>query len=197
MIVKAAGGNNIINASSLTIPVTLDGGDGDDVMTGGLAPDIIISGAGKDTVTAQPGDNLDLGAGQDGIIINGTSRRRPDLLHPRHATARPLNPSVNFNANQFILDYHNGETITLHGGGDDSIQAHDTNGWITSLFGDDGDDLIVGDGGNGSITGGGGKDTIDGRGGSDSIFARDGEVDHIFFDVLDAIRKDDKDRVYK
>ncbi|QOV90052.1 carbohydrate-binding domain-containing protein [Humisphaera borealis] len=197
VVINAGGGDDLVQATGLTIPVTIDGGDGNDDMTGGLAADVILGGAGKDIATAQPGDSLDLGAGQDGIVIQGTAAA-DDIFFTRRIGKDGPRVLVKFNGAQFLLDYKNGETITVHGnGGNDSIQAHDTGGWITSLFGDDGDDLIVGDGGNGSITGGRGHDTIDGRGGSDSIFARDGDRDHIFDDLLDSIRKDDKDRVYR
>jgi Ca2+-binding RTX toxin-like protein len=66
------GGDDVITAdSSLTVPVTIDGGGGDDTITGGGGADILYAGAGNDIVTGGRGnDTAFLGAGNDRFIWN-------------------------------------------------------------------------------------------------------------------------------
>jgi hypothetical protein len=76
-------GNNTINAGSFTLGnVTLDGGGGDDTLTGGTRDDLLLGGAGNDTLNGGSGrdfllggtdlDALLGGAGED-ILAHGTT----------------------------------------------------------------------------------------------------------------------------
>ncbi len=77
--VNGLGGNDMINASKLhecAIALTLDGGDGDDILTGSTGNDTIIGGrgsdmafmgAGNDTFVWNPGDGSDVVEGQGGV----------------------------------------------------------------------------------------------------------------------------------
>ena len=49
--------NDTVTASTIAIPVTLDGGTGSDSLTAGLAPDSLIGGTGADTFTAGAGND--------------------------------------------------------------------------------------------------------------------------------------------
>ena len=76
LTVNGLAGDDVIDASGVSagsIPLTLDGGDGDDVLIGGAGDDVLtgdagddvlIGGAGQDTLDGGPGDNvvLDLAA---------------------------------------------------------------------------------------------------------------------------------------
>src|SRR5262245_64473519 len=66
------GGDDVITAdSSSTVPVTIDGGAGDDTIIGGGGADILYAGAGNDIVTGGRGnDTAFLGAGNDRFIWN-------------------------------------------------------------------------------------------------------------------------------
>src|SRR5207237_10874912 len=59
----------------------LEGGDGNDALfsNDGAPGDIVLGGNGNDTATADAGDVVDLGAGQDGIIFHGTAGN--DSIH--------------------------------------------------------------------------------------------------------------------
>jgi hypothetical protein len=60
-----------IGVAGLVSSVTIDGGDGDDVITGTDAADTILGGAGNDTVTPSRGnDTVLLGADNDTVIWN-------------------------------------------------------------------------------------------------------------------------------
>ena len=49
--------NDTVSASTIAIPVTLDGGSGSDLLTAGLGPDSLIGGTGADTFTAGAGSD--------------------------------------------------------------------------------------------------------------------------------------------
>ncbi len=87
--VNGLGGNDMINASRLheckRSRLTLDGGDGDDILTGSAGNDTIIGGrgsdvafmgAGNDTFVWNPGDGSDVVEGQGGndtLQFNGAN----------------------------------------------------------------------------------------------------------------------------
>ncbi|KPF66142.1 hypothetical protein IP69_15715 [Bosea sp. AAP35] len=50
---------------------TLDGGEGDDILLGGAGADELIGGAGNDSISADAGDVVDAGAGDDIIVVSG------------------------------------------------------------------------------------------------------------------------------
>lgn len=67
-------GNNLLRANAFTAgSVTLNGGDGDDVLVGGSKNDVLNGGIGRDVLIAGTGaDTLDGGADDD-LLIGGTS----------------------------------------------------------------------------------------------------------------------------
>jgi Ca2+-binding RTX toxin-like protein len=72
LTVNALAGDDVIEASSVAagaIQLTLDGGDGDDVLIGGAGNDTLLGGAGDDVLIGGPGqDILDGGGGGDIIL---------------------------------------------------------------------------------------------------------------------------------
>jgi Ca2+-binding RTX toxin-like protein len=72
LTVNGLGGGDVIDASGVaagSILLTLDGGDGDDVLLGGAGDDVLLGGAGDDVLIGGPGnDTLDGGPG-DNIVI--------------------------------------------------------------------------------------------------------------------------------
>ena len=59
--VLGLGGNDFIDASAIAVgspSLTLDGGDGDDMLVGGDGDDVLIGGPGLDLLDGGPGDNL-------------------------------------------------------------------------------------------------------------------------------------------
>src|SRR3954470_12631279 len=77
--VVGAGGNDRLSALFLEVPVLLDGGDGNDLLTGGGRDDVLDGGDGTDTLSRRGGsdelrgdddaDRLDGGPGPD--ILDG------------------------------------------------------------------------------------------------------------------------------
>ncbi|MEM7065084.1 MAG: calcium-binding protein [Cyanobacteria bacterium P01_B01_bin.77] len=54
-------GNDFLNASGTSTPVTADGGDGDDILIGGAGDDILIGGDGADLLIGGAGNNVLIG----------------------------------------------------------------------------------------------------------------------------------------
>jgi VCBS repeat-containing protein len=68
--VRTRGGNDIVNSTNITKPMTIDGGAGNDILNGGSARNIIIGDAGNDILNSGSGDDVLLGgAGND--TLNG------------------------------------------------------------------------------------------------------------------------------
>jgi Ca2+-binding RTX toxin-like protein len=72
LTVNGLGGADVIDASAVAadaILLTLNGGDGDDVLLGGAGNDVLLDGAGDDVLLGGPGnDTIDGGPG-DNIVI--------------------------------------------------------------------------------------------------------------------------------
>ena len=76
LTVKALAGADVVDASELSADstlLTLDGGDGDDVLIGGQGSDVLLGGAGDDVLIGGPGnDTIDGGPG-DNVILDALS----------------------------------------------------------------------------------------------------------------------------
>src|SRR5829696_6872633 len=74
LIISALGGNDTINASTLAagvISLTIDGGTGNDTITGSQDDDMLLGGDGNDTITGGRGNDVALlGAGNDSFVWN-------------------------------------------------------------------------------------------------------------------------------
>ena len=72
LIVNALGGNDVVDASRLraaAIQLTVDGGDGNDVLIGGAGNDTLLGGDGDDVLIGGRGqDILDGGPGDNRLI---------------------------------------------------------------------------------------------------------------------------------
>jgi Ca2+-binding RTX toxin-like protein len=84
LTVNALAGDDVVEASSVAtgaIQLTLDGGDGNDVLIGGEGNDILLGGPGDDVLIGGPGiDTLDGGDGDDIILqlVGGGAQLAPE-----------------------------------------------------------------------------------------------------------------------
>ena len=145
--ISGGAGNDVINATSATKDLSLQGNGGQDTITGGDGNDTIT-----DTSTTTPtgaafanGNSLNGGAGND-TITGGDGA-------------------------DTIVGGSGNDSITAAGGNDDitTTSGNDT------VDAGAGDDLVTVASGNNSILGGGGNDTIISGSGNDNIDAGDGD----------------------
>jgi Ca2+-binding RTX toxin-like protein len=72
IVISGLAGDDVIEASGVSagsVQLTLDGGDGNDVLVGGDGNDVLMGGAGDDVLIGGPGDDvLDGGDGDDVLI---------------------------------------------------------------------------------------------------------------------------------
>jgi Ca2+-binding RTX toxin-like protein len=150
---------------------SLDGGDGNDRLVGAKGTDKMNGGAANDTLVWNNGDGSDTmngDAGNDGVEVNGSSTLG-DMF-----TLAPNAGRVTFqrtNLVPFTLDA-SAERLQVNGlGGNDSMTASDGVGALTllSVDGGAGDDTVAGSDGPDLVLGGEGNDVLSGGGGSDRI----------------------------
>jgi uncharacterized delta-60 repeat protein len=168
-------GKDYIDASALAalppiagtdFPVTLDGGNGDDIILGHQGRDRITGAAGNDRIVGGAGDDwlsgnsqkdrIDGGDGDDSIFGNGGGDR---------------------------LEGSAGDDTLLGGDQPDGIA------------GGAGNDSVLGEGGHDRLSGDAGQDFISGGGGNDTFYSRDHEIDHLVGGVaaFDQAQVDDDD----
>ncbi len=159
---------------------SLEGADGNDRLVGAKGGDAMSGGTGNDTLVWNNGDgsdSIDGDAGNDATEVNGNPTLG-DVF-----TLEPNAGRITFkrtNLVPFTLDAST-ERFQVNGlGGDDSVAASDGVGALTLLSvdggagadtvnGSDGPDLILGGEGNDILNGGGGDDRIVGDRGNDTM----------------------------
>jgi Ca2+-binding RTX toxin-like protein len=201
VVVNGGGGNDslaVLAKNSEIVTAALNGGSGDDVLTGSdtgdslegsdgndrlvgaKGTDVMNGGTGNDTLVWNNGDgsdSIDGGAGNDATEVNG-NQTLGDAF-----TLEPNAGGIKFqrlNLVPFTLDAST-ERFEVNGlGGDDSVTASAGVGALTLLSvdgaagvdtvnGSDGPDLILGGEGNDILNGGGGDDRIVGDRGNDTM----------------------------
>jgi Ca2+-binding RTX toxin-like protein len=139
LTVNALGGNDQVDASGLAanlIGLTLNGGDGDDVITGSAGNDLIIGGrgndtafmgAGDDTFVWNPGDGNDTVEGQDGqdtMLFNGANISEQINLTANGSRLRFTRDVANI-----VMDVNGTEIVDFNAlGGADLITVGDLTG---------------------------------------------------------------------
>ncbi|MBX9581092.1 MAG: hypothetical protein K2X87_12355, partial [Gemmataceae bacterium] len=158
LVVFALAGNDAVNASALTVPVEVVGGDGNDTVTGGFGNDLLAGGMGNDSIAGGDGDDvIEEGPGSADTIAGGAGN---DTLSFKTSSAGVT----------FSLARADAQPVFADGGGTHYVTASGVENVAGSDFADD---LSGGDGDN-AIFGGTGRDTIRGGGGNDVIYGGTG-----------------------
>ena len=79
LTVNGLTGDDVIDASSgaaNSVPLTLDGGDGDDILLGGAGDDTLLGRAGDDVLIGGPGQDILDGSPGDDVILQSIGADR-------------------------------------------------------------------------------------------------------------------------
>ena len=193
IVVQARGGNDNVAMGPDFVPVTLDGGDGNDWLAGGPTGDSILGGNGNDTLQGGEGNDTLLGGAGDDLADGGIYNDPGDSIVGGDGDDISVNAD-NPGGNESPYTLVNG-VLTIRGRAaiNDQIYAgnigFDYNGitiWtnappatrivILGLGGDDGLQIegstsaqLEGGDGNDSLWGGSGRNTVLGGNGNDSV----------------------------
>jgi len=175
IIVDGGDGDDFITGS-LDIASTLNGGDGTDVLFGGTQADSLTGGDGQDLLNGRDGDDT-LNGGDGGDIINGevgddivNGGSSGDTINGGSGAdtinGQSGSDSILGDTNDDVIDGGSGSDTIDGGIGDDSISGGSE---PDSLLGNVGADTLNGDGGNDSLFGGDDDDIVFGGTGNDSL----------------------------
>jgi Ca2+-binding RTX toxin-like protein len=144
-----------IYVQSMTGPMSLDGGGGDDILVAGQASDLLHGGAGNDWLRGWQGaDLLDGGDGEDTVMLSFGTSEGVDFTFQENSSGTPWTVS-SWEGTHAVL---NVENVSFSG----SYFADRATGGA-------GDDWLSGSGGNDRLTGGGGDDHLFGDEGADVL----------------------------
>jgi Ca2+-binding RTX toxin-like protein len=136
-------------------PRSINGGAGNDLLSGGRAGDAINGGPGNDTLSGRQGNDSVSGNDGDDLISCGPGNDTAD--------GGDQNDHVQGDAGDDTLRGNDGNDFVFGVGGDDS------------LFGDDGSDSLEGCDGDDDLFGGNDNDVLDGLFGSDLLHGDAGD----------------------
>jgi Ca2+-binding RTX toxin-like protein len=184
--------------------LSVDGGAGDDTITGSDGPDLILGGEGNDALNGGAGDDrivgdrgtdtMNGGAGDDTLVwnngdgtdvINGDDGRDDVEVNGAPTagdvfTVQPNGTRIKFdrpNLVPFSLDIGSSETMHANAlGGDDTITVGEVGSYSVTASGGAGNDTLTGGSGSSeTYLGGSGNDTITPGGGLDVVSADEGD----------------------
>ena len=186
--------------SHIDEPMTVEGGDGNDILAGGWGDDTIRGGAGNDAIEASAGDDIVLGGigddrfiwrsniglfwpsdgddtidgelGSDRLEVHGLSLSEVFVLAPSGQRALLTEASVGVSLSVGTTERLDVEMLE----GDDEFNTLAGLLTLTTLVidGGDGADVIFGGIGDDVLVGGDGNDSIFGRGGNDIVTGGNG-----------------------
>jgi Ca2+-binding RTX toxin-like protein len=156
---------------SVTVPVTLIGGTGNDALTGGSGADSLVGGAGDDQVVGNGGDDYIDGGADNDALYGGAGG---DEIHAGDGDDAIYGGNAGDDEGDLgdCIDAGGGSDDARGGFGNDTILGGAGN---DQLRGEDGDDQLHGGADADLINGGAGADLIHGDAGDDLLFGN-GEV---------------------
>ena len=161
--ISTGSSGDLIDASIVDVPVTVDSGSGNDTILTGSGDDSVVSNDGDNRIFTLGGnDSVTVGAGADRVFAGDGN----DVIDPGAGDDRVFGGD----GNDTVAGSNGRDFIR---GGRDADVLNGGSGFDT-LFGDHGDDTINGDYGNDTIYGGNGRDFIQGDSGNDRIFGNNG-----------------------
>ena len=165
---------------------SLSGNDGNDLLTGGDGNDKLFGGAGGDIITGDAGTDSLSGGDDDDSLSGGDSNDTLNGDAGNDTVKGDTGADIINGGDDDDLLFGNAGNDAIDGGrGDDVIDGGDDN---DNLKGSDGDDAIRGNNGNDTLSGGIGNDLLTGSAGNDSLLGDDG-IDTLLGDAGNDILK--------
>ena len=193
--VNGEAGNDTINGSGAALGnlrLLIDGGIGNDNLTGTNGGDTIVGGEGGDVISGRSGnDTLNGGAGDDFIDAgagNDFVLGESDIDNISGGTG---NDTLDGGFGNDIINGDDGRDSIIGGFGNDSLNGGTG---ADKIQGDTGEDTLIGASGNDTLDGGRNDDVILGNSGSDKIRGDHGDdiiVGHRGNDTIDGGDGDD------
>ncbi|HEY6890055.1 MAG TPA: Ig-like domain-containing protein [Solirubrobacter sp.] len=202
-------GDSVTASDIVGVPLTLDGGSGDDNLRGGGAGDDISGGDGQDSLFGGDGDDLlDGGNGDDTLEgeAGGDTLLGGEGLDTARYTAQTAAPRFTVTLDGTIGDGLPGENDTVASDVENATVVGLRAGLppletivvpeATTLAGNAQANELTTDDGNDTLVGGAGNDVLNAFGGDDTIDARDGFLDRVHCgDGNDTVTADTRDLV--
>jgi Ca2+-binding RTX toxin-like protein len=184
-----AGNDTLIIGAASTVPNTLYGGPGDDILQGGAGVDTLYGGDGNDSLRGGPGNdiidgaNLNCLAAASAVAHTATTPAKADIFTSALCTSTFMAASAT--ARKDTLDYSDRtapvtvDMTTLASPTSSTVIGVGTEQDIVSncinLRGGSGDDHLTGDANANMIWGGPGNDVINGGPGNDTLYGESGD----------------------
>jgi Ca2+-binding RTX toxin-like protein len=155
--ISGRGGNDVLSATFLDVPVTLDGSTGNDTLTGGGAGDVLDGDEGNDRITGRGGNDDLRGDAGDDVLDGGPGA---DILRGGAGTD--------------VIDYSDATgpvEVDLDGNADDGGpgEGDRADADVERVIGGPFDDRLAAISGTHTLDGGPGNDTLDGGTGDDTL----------------------------
>ncbi|WP_254512565.1 calcium-binding protein [Anatilimnocola floriformis] len=166
VIINGDAGDDSLQIVNTTQSATIDGGAGQDYISGSLGDDTLIGGTGADQINGSGGNNTVYGD----TIAGETALDGDDVLSTLGG-----NDIVYGGGGNDQISLGDGNDYANGGSGNDVLQGSDGNDRLyggtgnDNLSGGDGDDLLVGNAGNDQLVGGSGRDVLIGGAGADTL----------------------------
>ncbi len=165
-------GNDTVGALGLPWQVQVNGGDGNDNITGGSVADILNGGAGDDTINGSSGSDTITGGDGNDVISGGSGNDVIDAGNGDNTVSGGAgNDTIVAGTGNDSIDGGAGNDSIIAGAGNDTVTGGDGNDFIDAGAGND---SVDGGNGNDTIFGGAGNDTLTGGAGEDQLFGGDG-----------------------
>lgn len=118
IVVSSGAGNDFVDASRVTMPVQLSGGEGNDLLIGGAGADYLVGGNGDDTVDGNCGTDLMFGSTGTDTLSYANSRAFTVCAAHTGGIFVALNGTADDVDGENVVTTSNFEIITGTGGSD-------------------------------------------------------------------------------
>ena len=183
MLARLDAGNDSFSLANTLYALFIDGGPGNDTLTGSSTGDVMSGNAGNDTISAGSGDDV-INDKSDLIGVSGAVSQGNDTENGESGNdtivAGPGADTIDGGSGIDTLDYSARTTathVTVGSGATDDGEANENDDVsnVEVLLGGSGPDTfvgggrLVGNGGDDALTGGAGADVLDGGDGNDTL----------------------------